>query len=201
MKNHTLSTLADEVYGGTAAEIAAFAKEHGFMPDKTGLIEFPKPVTHEVDRVTGEKTPVLEIVSVEDATPATDEELEQMTKTEQAEEGSASTATATVQAQSGTLYGWNYLYGSEMGFPIGYHTPPQPSPEGHQGYSMDRVRLYAYIQPTLGHSAQTGYNTMPYAWTTGNQYIWSPVRAATQYNRLLFFSQRVYGSTASVWWT
>lgn len=207
MKNYTLDSLADEVYGGTVAEIAAAAKEHGFLPDETGLIEFPKPVLYLPDDETGEELPVFEVVSVEDAQPTADEEVSQQQEVEELQrleaerqaEADAGFSPAAMQPQQYTPYSWNPVSGAIRRFGIGTTTAPGPS--GWAGNPIRSVTLQARMQPTLGYSAQTRYGSQQYTWNPGYYSTWSPVRAATGTRRTLAFTGTVYAFMTYVWWT
>lgn len=203
MKNYTLSTLAAEVYGGTPAEQAAFAKEHGFLPDSSGLIEFDSPVDH-ITEDNGERAPVYGVINVEDATPVTDEEQEAIDRArkleseleEQRQSGVA--PLSSVQPQAYTPYRWRRTNGGIYYFGMGTRSPGGWPTQGQVGPALDAVSLDGRLTPGAGYHARTYYSTH---WLVGStNRIPSPLRTAGLYRRYYNFTSTVYGLEAEVWW-
>ncbi|MDN5816306.1 MAG: hypothetical protein L0H57_10740 [Yaniella sp.] len=183
LNEEQIERIAGSLFGKDPAEQTEMAKSQGMVPNEQGLIEFNRPIGFELDESLGYYVPIMGLISVEDAAPATDEEI-----SEQSEYLEASGKTPT-PADNATdcPYAWRRTSGGFYCFTA--------SGSGPSYDPINAVRfLSAYIE------ARTQYDIYPYGHENPT-IVNSPWRVSAAGHgspSIYSFSQTVYGISVAI---
>ncbi|GEM_PF-3942771 len=170
MSNHIASAeIAEEAFGKAPSEIARIAKDHGVVPDETGLIEFEEPVGFYHDEKSGEETPVMGVIDLESAQPSDEEQ------------GEAEEVAADVSPAATAGYHWLLTYGGTRSF------------SASQTSSAVAIQGVQITDATI--AARTRYNTTFPSPGVSVTFYTSPWRAI---RGTYYFTSTVYGRSVEI---